>query len=59
MGLAPEEVTEITVLTMQGRQVAEYRDTHRFSVSRLAKATYIVRVFTTDKRVYYLKLVKQ
>ena len=59
MGLAPEEVTEITVLTMQGRQVAEYRDTHRFSVSRLAKATYIVCVITTDKRVYYLKLVKQ
>ena len=59
MGIAPEEVTEITVLTMQGGQVAEYRDTHRFSVSRLAKATYIVRVVTTDRKVHYLKLVKQ
>ena len=58
MGIAPGEVAEITVLTLQGGQVAEYRNTHRFNVSRLAKATYIVRVITTDKRVYYLKLVK-
>ena len=59
MGIVPEEVTEINVLTMQGGQVAKYRDTHRFNVSRLAKASYIVRVITTDKQVHYLKLVKQ
>lgn len=59
MGIAPGEVAEITVLTLQGGQVAEYRNTHRFNVSRLAKASYIVRVTTSDKRVYYLKLVKQ
>ena len=59
MGIAPEEVSEITVLTMQGGQVAEYCDTHRFSVSRLAKSSYIVRVITIDKQVHYLKLVKQ
>ena len=59
MGIAPEEVAEINVLTMQGGQVAEYRNTHRFSVSRLAKSSYIVRVITIDKQVHYLKLVKQ
>ena len=59
MGIAPEEVAEITVLTMQGGQVAEFRNDYRFNVSRLAKASYIVRVITTDKQVYYLKLVKQ
>ena len=59
MGIAPEEVAEITVLTMQGGQVADYRNDYRFNVSRLAKASYIVRVITTNKQVYYLKLVKQ
>ena len=59
MGIAPEEVAEITVLTMQGGQVAEFRNDYRFNVSRLAKASYIVRVITTDRQVHYLKLVKQ
>ena len=59
MGIAPEEVAEITILTMQGGQVADSRNDYRFNVSRLAKATYIVRVVTTDRRVHYLKLVKQ
>ena len=59
MGIEPEEVAEITVLTMQGRQVASYRNDYRFNVSRLAKASYIVRVITTDGKVHYLKLVRQ
>ncbi|MBO7646482.1 MAG: T9SS type A sorting domain-containing protein [Bacteroidales bacterium] len=59
MGVDPGEVVEITVLTMEGRQVAVYRNDHRFNVSRLAKANYIVRVVTTGKRVHYLKMVKQ
>ena len=59
MGIAPEEVAEITVLTMQGRQVASYRNEHRFSVSHLAPASYIVRVVTEEGKVHYLKLVKQ
>ena len=59
MGIAPEEVAEIAVLTMQGGQVADFRNDYRFNVSRLAKASYIVRVVTTNKEVYYLKLVKQ
>ena len=59
MGIAPEEVAEITVLTMQGRQVATFSNDHRFNVSTLAKAGYIVRVATTEGKVHYLKLVKQ
>ena len=58
-GIAPEEVAEITVLTMQGRQVATFSNDHRFNVSTLAKAGYIVRVATTEGKVHYLKLVKQ
>ena len=59
MGIAPEEVAEVAVLTMQGRQVANYRNVYRFNVSRLATASYIVRVVTTEGKVHYLKLVKQ
>ena len=59
MGIAPEEVAEINVLTMQGRQVASFRNDHRFNVSSLAKASYIVRVVTTEGKVHYLKLVRQ
>ena len=59
MGIAPGEVAEITILTLQGGQVADFRNDYRFNVSRLAKATYIVRVITTDGKVHYLKLVKQ
>ena len=59
MGIAPEEVAEITVLTMQVSQVANFRNVHRFNISRLAPASYIVRVATTEGKVHYLKLVKQ
>lgn len=59
MGIAPEEVAVITVLNMQGREVASVRNDYRFNVSRIAKASYIVRVITTDRKVHYLKLVKQ
>jgi len=59
MGIAPESVAEITVLTMDGRQTAVFRSDCRFDVSHITKAIYIVRVVTTDRKVYYLKLVKQ
>lgn len=59
MGIPPGEVAEIMVLTMQGGQVAIYRNDCRFDVSRLAKASYIVRVITNDRKVHYLKLVRQ
>ena len=58
-GIAPEEVAEITVLTMQGGQVADFRNVYRFSVSGLATASYNVRVVTTEGKVHYLKMVKQ
>ncbi len=35
------------------------RNADRFNVSRVAKASYIVRVVTAGRQVYYLKLVKQ
>jgi len=36
MGIPAEEIAEITVLTMQGSQVAGFRNKHRFNVSGLA-----------------------
>ena len=45
--------------TGRGGQVTDYRNDYRFNVSRLAKASYIVRVVTRDRQVHYLKLVKQ
>ena len=59
MGIEPENVSEILVLTMEGRQVSSFNSTHRFNVSSLAPSTYIVRVITKDNRVHYLKLVRQ
>ncbi len=59
MGIEPESVSEILVLTMEGRQVSSFSSTHRFNVSGLAPSTYIVRIITKDNRVHYLKLVKQ
>ena len=59
MGIVPEEVAEITVLTMQGGQVANFRNMYRFNIGGLAPASYIVRVMTTEGKVHYLKLVKQ
>jgi len=59
MGIAPEEVAEITVLTMQGSQVASFRNSCHFNISGLATASYIVRLVTTEGKVHYLKLLKQ
>lgn len=59
VGIAPEEVAEVTVLTMQGSQVANFRNVYRFNISGLATASYIVRVVTAEGKVHYLKLVKQ
>ncbi|HHT52122.1 MAG TPA: PKD domain-containing protein [Bacteroidales bacterium] len=59
MGVAPDKVAEITILTMEGRQIALSRNECRFKIGHLTKASYIVRVITTDKNVHYLKLVKQ
>ena len=59
MGIASDSVSEIMVLTMEGRQVAVFRNDYRFNISHLSRASYIVRIITTDKQVHYLKLVKQ
>lgn len=52
-------VAEITVFDMFGRVVGTYRDVSVFSVSALAKDSYIVKVVTADGHVEYRKLIKQ
>ena len=52
-------VVEITVLDMLGRVVGTYRDVSVFSVSALARDSYIVKVVTADGHVEYRKLIKQ
>ena len=59
-----DEVVEVMVMDMHGRQMAVYDHTAQFSVAALAAGSYIVRVRTQDvatavQRIHYLKLVKQ
>lgn len=58
MGVESESVEEIMILTMEGRQVAVFHNNYRFNISDFAKASYIVRIVTTNKKVHYLKLVR-
>ncbi|MBO7100717.1 MAG: T9SS type A sorting domain-containing protein [Bacteroidales bacterium] len=59
---AKDEVTEVAVLDMHGRQMALHRDSERFNVASLPSGTYIVRLKVRDGnslQTYYLKLVKK
>ena len=58
MGVESESVEEIMILTMEGRQVAVFHNNYRFNISDFAKASYIVRIVTSNKKVHYLKLVR-
>lgn len=57
-----DEVVEVLVMDMNGRQMATFDNTSNFNISTLSSGIYIVRVKThhdnTDK-VTYLKLVKK
>lgn len=57
-----DEVVEVLVMDMNGRQMATFDNTSNFNISTLPSGIYIVRVKThldnTDK-VTYLKLVKK
>lgn len=57
-----DEVIEVLVMDMNGRQMATFVNAKRFNIAHLATGHYIVRVKThrdnTDK-VTYLKLVKK
>ncbi len=57
-----DKVTEVLVLDMNGRKMAEYQQMSRFDVSDLPAGFYIVRLKTlsaTDEKVSYVKLVKR
>lgn len=59
MGIAPDTVAKLVILNMDGKIISTEKNTNQITVSHLPSATYIVRVVTTDGKVYYLKLVKQ
>lgn len=57
-----DEVVEILVMDMNGRQMATFDNTSNFNISTLSSGTYIVRVKTKNNNtetVTYLKLVKR
>jgi len=60
----PDEVVEVLVLDMNGRQMATFSNTDSFDISTFASGIYIVRVITrhddkSPEEVTYLKLVKK
>ena len=60
----PDEVVEVLVMEMNGRGMAAFVNTDRFSISALPSGIYIVRVKTrhapdATEKVSYLKLVKK
>ena len=57
-----DEVVEVVVLDMNGRQMATFSNTTNFNISNLSSGIYIVRVTTVHdnvNKVNYLKLVKK
>lgn len=57
-----DEVIEVLVMDMNGRQMATFVNAKRFNIAHLATGHYIVRLKTqhnTTEKVTYLKLVKQ
>ena len=59
MGIDASMIKQITVITMDLKQVATCRNTHQFNIHDIASGIYIVRVIPQDDQTYYLKLVKQ
>lgn len=57
-----DEVIEVLVMDMNGRQMATFENAKRFNIAHLATGHYIVRLKTqhnTTEKVTYLKLIKQ
>ena len=57
-----DEVVEVLVMDMNGRQMATFDNTSNFNISTLSSGIYIVRVKThrdNTEKVTYLKLVKK
>jgi hypothetical protein len=57
-----DEVVEVLVLDMNGRQVATFNNTTNFNISNLSSGIYIVRVKTIHdnaEKISYLKLIKK
>lgn len=57
-----DEVVEVLVMDMNGRQMATFVNAKRFNIAHLATGHYIVRLKTqhnTTEKVTYLKLVKK
>ena len=59
-----DEVVDVVVMDMHGKEVATHEGTASFNVATLSSGTYIVRVKTrkddkSAEKVAYLKLVKK
>ena len=52
-------IREITILDLQGKELKSFYNTDKFNISFLKNGTYIVRIFDSENKVYYQKLIKQ
>ncbi len=57
-----DEIVEVLVLDMNGRQMAEFSNTSNFNISKLSSGIYIVRVKSIHddaNKITFLKLIKK
>ena len=53
------EIREITILDMQGKELKSFYNTDKFNISFLKNGTYIIRIKDSENKVHYQKLIKQ
>ena len=53
-----KEIREITIIDLQGKELKSFYSTEKFNISFLKNGTYIVRIFDSENKVHYQKLVK-
>jgi hypothetical protein len=58
MGISVD-IQEVSIIEMNGKHIQTFHNTTRFNVDNLASGHYIIRVITSNREVYYLKLIKQ
>ncbi len=54
-----KEISEITILDLQGKELKSFYNTEKFNISFLKNGTYIVRILDSENKVHYQKLIKQ
>ncbi len=59
VGLNNEQIDNISVLDMTGKELLKNNSTNVINIANLQKGSYLVVVKDKENKVYYLKLIKQ